>query len=348
MKKLVKLLVVMAGASLGFAMARLVIFLVGEYIGKFEWKWMEPLLYVALTLVLGIITFVFSEGIISIVSEAMKRFENHVRTSSRKKLLYEIVGVFIGVIIGYLLSAVISKLGNGFFIFSTSLIIYILAIYACTYMANRLSTDEEEEREFSMPKYLDTNVFIDGRITDVISTGVLDGEIVIPEFILTELQHMADLSDDVKREKGKRGIKVLENLLRQNLKGTTIRIEKAELAGNEDVDTALMRAAEAAGGKIVTLDYNLNRIAGIRGIGVINLNDVSNALKILLVPGDETEITILRQGKERRQGIGYLDDGTMIVIEEGRDRVGEKVHVLITSVLQTSAGRLVFGEIREG
>ena len=181
MKKLVKLLVVMAGASLGFAMARLVIFLVGEYIGEFEWKWMEPLLYVALTP-------------ISMVSEAMKRFENHVRTSGRKKLLYEIVGVFIGVIIGYLLSAVISKLGNGFFIFSTSLIIYILAIYACTYMANRLSTDEEEERELSMPKYLDTNVFIDGRITDVISTGVLDGEIVIPEFILTELQHMAACS----------------------------------------------------------------------------------------------------------------------------------------------------------
>ncbi len=195
-------------------------------------------------------------------------------------------------------------------------------------------------------KLLDTSVVIDGRILDVARTGFVEGALTLPRFVLVELQGIADSSDPVRRGRGRRGLDVINGLQ----KIPTIRLEILELSlkdlNAETVDLALVQLARDMGGKILTTDYNLNKISQIQGIDVLNVNDLANALKPMLLPGESLMVDVLREGKEQSQGVGYLDDGTMIVVEDGGRAVGRRVEVTVTSMLQTSAGRMIFGRIR--
>ena len=197
----------------------------------------------------------------------------------------------------------------------------------------------------SYPKVLDTSAIIDGRILDVAQTGFLEGTIVLPRFILAELQGVADSTDSLRRTRGRRGLSVVTEL--QKVKGLTIEIPEMSLRdlGRDKVDEALVVLARQLNGKVITTDYNLNQVAQIEGVDVLNVNDLANSLKPMLLPGEKVEIDIIRLGKENHQGIGYLDDGTMLVVEDGYRHVGERVKVTVTSMLQTSAGRMVFGRI---
>jgi uncharacterized protein YacL len=195
-------------------------------------------------------------------------------------------------------------------------------------------------------KILDTSVIIDGRIADVCETGFVDGALVIPQFVLKELQLVADSADALKRNRGRRGLDILNRL--QKMTDVEVKIHDAEipeLAGIREVDQRLVVLAKHLGGKVVTNDYNLNKIARLQGVGVINLNDLANAMKPIVLPGESLTVKLIKRGEEPGQGVGYLDDGTMVVTEQGGYHLGETVRLTVTSVLQTSAGRMIFGRI---
>jgi len=200
-----------------------------------------------------------------------------------------------------------------------------------------------KEAKGRRPFILDTSVVIDGRIADVIEADVFDSQLVMPRFVISELQSIADSSDRLRRSRGRRGLDILNRL--RSSPHADLEIydrELPEFAG-QPVDLKLVLLAKHLDGKLVTNDYNLNKVARLHGVGVINLNDVANALKPVFLPGEQVEVRIVKPGEESGQGVGYLDDGTMVVVEQGRDHVGQLVRIAVTSVLQTSAGRMVFG-----
>jgi uncharacterized protein YacL len=197
------------------------------------------------------------------------------------------------------------------------------------------------------PLVLDTSVVIDGRIADVVETQVIDSQLIMPQFVIAELQAIADSSDRLRRGRGRRGLDIL-NRLRSDPKVDLVVFDRElpEFAG-QSVDQKLVLLAKHLEGKVVTNDYNLNKVARIHNVGVINLNELSNALKPVFMPGETVEVRVIKQGEEAGQGVGYLEDGTMVVIEGGRDHQGETIVANVTSVLQTSAGRMVFGKYEQ-
>lgn len=194
------------------------------------------------------------------------------------------------------------------------------------------------------PKLLDTSVIIDGRIFDIAKTGFLEGDILIPQFVLAELRHIADSGDGLRRARGRRGLDVLGKL--QNELKRNVIVDETDYPDVAEVDVKLLRLCRDRGGVVVTNDYNLNKVAGVSGIGVLNINDLANAVKPMLMAGEELSVQIVREGKEPGQGVGYLDDGTMIVVDNGRRFVGESVAAIVTTVLQTSAGRMIFTRLK--
>ena len=199
----------------------------------------------------------------------------------------------------------------------------------------------EKQVKGGRPILLDTSAIIDGRILDVAKTKIFDNPLVIPRFVLQELQLIADSSDKLKRTRGRRGLDIINKL--QSEKGLDISIHESSEQGKRlDVDQRLVSLAEELKGKIITTDYNLNKVARIRGVDVINLNDVANSLKPVVLPGEIMRIKIIKPGEEAGQGVGYLDDGTMVVVEGAKDKIGKTVDVIVTSSLQTSAGKMIF------
>lgn len=194
-------------------------------------------------------------------------------------------------------------------------------------------------------KLLDTSVIIDGRIADICETGFLDGVFMIPQFILHELQHIADSSDPLKRARGRRGLDVLHRI--QKMPTLDVRVVEEDFPNIREVDSKLVALAQAKNAKVITNDFNLNKVAELQGVSVLNINDLSNAVKPVVLPGEAMKVFVLKEGKEFGQGVGYLDDGTMIVVENGRKFIGKNVDVSVTSVLQTTAGRMIFTRLRE-
>ena len=196
-------------------------------------------------------------------------------------------------------------------------------------------------------KILDTNVIIDGRVADICRTGFIEGPIYVPGFVLDELQHIADSADSLKRARGRRGLDIL-NGMRTELKMMIRTYDSTDPNDRDEVDAKLVKLAKKLNGKIVTNDYNLNKVAELQGVAVLNINELANAVKPVVLPGEEMLVTIIKEGKEQNQGVAYLDDGTMIVVEGGRRRIGETLPVVTSSVLQTVAGKMIFANIRTG
>jgi uncharacterized protein YacL len=194
-------------------------------------------------------------------------------------------------------------------------------------------------------KLVDTSAIIDGRIADLAATGFIEGPLVIPQFVLRELQQIADATEPRRRTRGKRGFEVVQRL--QRLPGSLAEVDATDVPGVADVDEKLLALARARGAKVITTDYNLNKRAEVSGVAVLNVNDLANALKPAVVAGEAMRVDVLREGKEAGQGVAYLDDGTMVVVDQGKRWIGQTVDVAVTSVLQTSAGRIIFTRLRD-
>lgn len=209
---------------------------------------------------------------------------------------------------------------------------------------NPYAYNEKDRKRTRVPKILDTSVIIDGRILEIMKTGFLEGPIVIPEFVLVELRHIADSSDGLKRTRGRRGLDILNKI--QEEYGIEIYNTDSEKAIKEipEVDVKLLKLAQIIKGKVVTNDFNLNKVAAIKEVPVLNINELANAMKPMVIPGETMTVTLIKQGKDQNQAVAYLDDGTMIVVENGRKKIGQTVEIMVTSVLQTAAGRMIFGK----
>jgi len=190
-------------------------------------------------------------------------------------------------------------------------------------------------------RILDTSVIIDGRVADICETGFLDGTLVVPQFVLKELQLVADSSDSLKRNRGRRGLDILQKI--QKMAGIDVTISDVDFPDVREVDSKLIELARTLQGKIVTNDFNLNKVAQLRGVEVLNINELANSLKPVVLPGEFMKVFILKEGKEYNQGVAYLDDGTMVVVDNARKMIGRNIDVVVTSVLQTTAGKMIFG-----
>jgi len=200
-------------------------------------------------------------------------------------------------------------------------------------------------QEKPLYKLLDTSVIIDGRIADIATTGFIEGVLVVPQFVLTELQHIADSSDSLKRTRGRRGLDMLKRL--QDGKSVKVMISEEDFDDVQEVDLKLVRLAKKMGAKILTNDFNLNKVCELHHVQVLNINELANAVKPVVIPGEDMQVVVIKDGKEQNQGVAYLDDGTMIVIEGGRNYIGQAITVTVTSVLQTSAGRMIFAKPKD-
>jgi len=282
--------------------------------------------------------------------------ERELRKVPLKNLLTGFIGFALGVLLANLLSNVFlsASLNNEEVIFPILGGLYGI----CGYLGLRTGLKKGDEihltglKIFSQPpsknenaKILDTSVIIDGRIADVTETGFVEGPLLIPQFVLSELQHIADSPDPVKRTRGKRGLEVLHRIQKQA--DVEVRIVETDYPSVREVDAKLVELAKEVHGKIVTNDSNLNKVAALQGISVLNINELANSLKPIVLPGEEMNVRILKEGKEMGQGVAYLDDGTMIVVDNGRRQIGKTVDVVVTSVLQTPAGRMIFARLKE-
>ena len=296
-----------------------------------------------------------------LLSALILLLEDRLKKASLKILL----GSFIGLVLGIILSNLISNIFLPFFINeqqTTALSFYGLLYGICGYIGLRVGS--KMGGEFHLPrgsgdrkpvglgftqdgiaKILDTSVIIDGRIADIAETGFLEGPFIIPQFVLGELQHIADSHDPIKRTRGKRGLEILHHIQKQV--NVNVRIVETDYPSVKEVDAKLIELAKEVNGKIITNDSNLNKVAGLQGIEVLNINALANSLKPVVLPGEEINTKIVKEGKEMGQGVAYLDDGTMIVVDNGRRQIGKSIDVVVTSVLQTPAGRMIFARLKE-
>ena len=316
-------------------------------------------------LVVGILFYLISPWIFSKVREFVKILDKEISKYPQTDILLGVVGLIVGLVIAYLLVGGLlgSISGMPLIKMILSIIIYIFMGYIGVKITlksrddlfninklSRLTTALNKEKSSKKgvlenkipPKVLDTSVIIDGRIADICKTGFIEGKLVIPRFVLNELQHIADSSDDLKRVRGRRGLDIL-NIIQKEL-DIEVEITEKDFDDIPEVDSKLLKLAETINGKVVTNDFNLNKVAQFQGVEVLNINELANAVKPVAIPGEHMLAQVVKEGKEQNQGIAYLDDGTMIVVEGGKKHIGQTINVLVTSVLQTSAGRMIFGK----
>ena len=256
-------------------------------------------------------------------------------------------GLFAGAALAFLVTRPLTLLPGGMAVFLAAMAVYAALMAIGWRIGRTLSRQKGHEAADGpslCPKILDTSVIIDGRVFDIRKAGFLEGDLIVPDFVLDELRHIADSADPLRRTRGRRGLDLL-NRMREELKGQLRTLETAEDAAAE-VDVKLLRLARDLGGAVLTNDYNLNKAAGVSGVPVLNINELAGTLRAVMLPGEEMTVRVIREGKEPGQGVAYLDDGTMVVIENGRRRVGDTVNAEVTTVLQTNAGRMIFARIK--
>ncbi|HJT01906.1 MAG TPA: PIN domain-containing protein [Terriglobales bacterium] len=291
-----------------------------------------------------------------VIGIAVILFEMRLHRVSLKRLIGAAIGSVLGILGAYLFSLVIR---NSISAGSTQSFLQLLVMLLMAYIGLIVGANKGdllnlaalggifggEKQGRKVYKILDTSVIIDGRIADVAETGFLDGIIVIPQFVLRELQLVADSADSLKRNRGRRGLDILQRL--QKVASLNIQIVEDDFPAVREVDMKLIELAKVYEGKIITNDFNLNKVAQLQGVEVLNINELANALKPIVLPGEIMRVFILKEGKEYNQGVAYLDDGTMVVVDNARKMIGKNVDISVTSVLQTTAGKMIFGKFDE-
>jgi uncharacterized protein YacL len=282
-------------------------------------------------------------------------FELRLKNTSVTHMVGALLGGAVGLLAAKTIGAALywANLGDGRVVFLHSLILLTFPYLGLVIGARKGEWLEPENlvnvfraagprKRF---KVLDTSVIIDGRIADICETGFMDGTLVIPQFVLKELQLVADSSDSMKRNRGRRGLDILQKI--QKMSGVDVTISDTDFPDVREVDMKLIELARALQGKIVTNDFNLNKVAQLRGVEVLTINELANSLKPVVLPGEIMKVFILKEGKEYNQGVAYLDDGTMVVVDNARRMIGRTIDVVVTSVLQTTAGKMIFGRFIE-
>ncbi|CEI74341.1 MULTISPECIES: PIN/TRAM domain-containing protein [Romboutsia] len=314
---------------------------------------------VSVGIVVGIIFYAIEPWFTDKFKDIAKVMDKEISKYPQTDILLGSIGLIVGFVIAYLVSGIMSTIPiiGGFLAFITYGFMGYLGIRVALkskddlFNLGKLSKisgsmkDKGSKKEINRvipPKVLDTSVIIDGRIADICKTGFVEGKLVIPEFVLDELRHIADSSDDLKRVRGRRGLDIL-NIIKEELQ-IEVEITKTDFDDIAEVDSKLLKLAKTLNGKVVTNDYNLNKVAQVQGVEVLNINELANAVKPVAIPGEAMVVQVVKEGKEHSQGIAYLDDGTMIVVDGGKKYMGQTISVLVTSVLQTPAGRMIFGK----
>jgi len=281
--------------------------------------------------------------------------ETRIRKTQFKVIWSSTIGTFAGVLLGWGLGAVYHTITEDRL---TSVFIRIFFLIIMPYIGFLVGTRKSEwldpaylfrffkEKSVGRSyKILDTSVIIDGRIADLCDTAFIEGTLVVPQFVLKELQLVADSADGLKRQRGRRGLDILDHL--QKSKQVSVMITEMDFPDIRDVDSKLIELGKRLDAKIVTNDLNLNKIARLQGISVLNINELANALKPIVLPGEAMRVFIIKEGKEKDQGVAYLDDGTMVVVDNSRKMIGQNLDITVTSVLQTTVGKMIFGRYNE-
>jgi uncharacterized protein YacL len=281
------------------------------------------------------------------------KLEKEIRKLSLRIIAGGVIGMIIGLLVALILGFglnMVSKIRENQQVIPW---IYLLLTGILGYLGLVLGSKKVEEFSFrsgsskmvSESRILDTSVIIDGRIADICDSGFIEGELLVPRFVLNELQFVADSSDSMKRSRGRRGLDVLNRM--QKSSAINIEITDQDFPKIKGVDGKLVALAKKINAKLMTNDYNLNKVAELQGVRVLNVNELANAMKPVVLPGEQMTVKIIREGKEQGQGVGYLDDGTMIIVDGGQKMLNSNVEVAVTSVLQTTAGRMIFSELKE-
>ncbi|UFT99470.1 PIN/TRAM domain-containing protein [Radiobacillus kanasensis] len=358
LKRIVQLFIIIAGGTIGYLYIPDVLKLLNLANGS----WMQSP-YVGLFLA-AIILYLITFWTVDHIVNFLRWVEETLLKAPVTDLLFGSFGIIIGLVIAYLINIPIKDIK----IQLVSQVLPLFLTFILGYLGFQVGfkrrdeflslltiakkeKDKEKKKEseesdapsdYSKVKILDTSVIIDGRIADICQTSFLEGTVVIPQFVLEELQHIADSSDVLKRNRGRRGLDVLIRM--QKDLPIHLEIYEQDFDDIQEVDSKLVKLAKVVNGIVVTNDFNLNKVCEFQNVQVLNINDLANAVKPVVLPGEELTVQVIKDGKEQNQGVAYLDDGTMIVVEEGKDYIGKTIEVLITSVLQTSAGRMIFAK----
>ena len=359
-KNLIRGLLTTAGLVIGYQLVYVLgdVLAVNEIFGILIDGTLRIVYYVIGALLFGLIFFLISPWLIKLGWKATGIIENTLQNIPTNDILLGSVGLILGLIIANLfirplaiipipwLGSIVMVLAN--------IILGYLGIKIATRKRDDLGSivhslkklgikDKNYRAEGTVrPKILDTSVIIDGRIADICKTGFVEGPLIIPGFVLEELRHIADSSDTLKRNRGRRGLDILNKI--QKELDIPVKIYDKPFEDIAEVDTKLLKLAQLLKGKVVTNDFNLNKVAEFQGVPVLNINELANAVKPVVLPGEEMVVQVIKDGKESGQGVAYLDDGTMIVVDGGKKHIGESIGVMVTSVLQTAAGRMIFAK----
>lgn len=365
-QKIIRAVISILGVSLGVAVSQLLMpFAIHADLPKkmgMETHTLEVLFAIVSGIIFGFIFFKLSPVFRKAGRNVTGSIEKELIGVPATDVMASTVGLIIGLVIAYFLSKIYVGLVPSLVGLILNIVSYVLLGLLGLSIGSRMRKDvnlqnfvaagragdskARKKTSDAAPKILDTSVIIDGRILDIMKTGFIEGNIVIPEFVLVELRHIADSSDSLKRNRGRRGLDVLNKI--QSDYGIEIYNTDKEKALEEipEVDVKLLKLAQIMNGKVVTNDFNLNKVAVIQEVPVLNINELANTLKPVVLPGEDMEVFLVKEGKENNQAVAYLDDGTMIVVEDGRREIGKTVDIIVTSVLQTSAGRMIFGKIK--
>lgn len=364
-RTVLRTLFLVLGTALGAALTNIVIYFMDiTNPSMLEGKFIKPILILIFCtsgLILGYFTYKYLSPRFKNISDRVeKRWEN----MNSKQVISSSFGLLIGLYIAMLITQLLHFIKDSIFSLIISVILYILFGYIGMILGFRKSNDffipiktnflekttkkdnlsaSIENNNLNNAKILDTSVLIDGRIADIAKTGFVEGMLVIPEGTLIELQHISDSSEAIRRNKGRRGLDIVAKM--QEELGTKIIIDSTKYEDLIEVDAQLVKLAKDIKASIITNDYNLNKLAAISGVKVLNINDLANAVKPMLLQNEQIQVQIVREGKEPGQGIAYMADGTMIVVDNGKNYINETVTVTVTSVLQSSAGRMIFAKI---
>ncbi|AVK61892.1 PIN domain nuclease [Lactobacillus sp. CBA3605] len=358
MKKLtVRLVFVIVGGTLGLTYL--------PFLWATIWSQPNPLLNNLFTdfLLGALILWVLSLFLANAAVKLVDRVEKNLSKQNPMTLLFGSVGFIIGLLIAVLISQLFNR--SPLFLLNTVVPIILMLFFG--YIGARVGTtridewrkvfnfkrreketspeitDAQPDQNYHHYKILDTNILIDGRIYDLVKTGFLEGTLLVPNFVLYELQYIADSADSIKRVRGRRGLDILNKLQSDHI--IPVEMYKGDFEDIPEVDTKLIQLAKKVNGVIVTNDYNLNKVIEFQNVQVLNINQLAKSLKPRVIPGEEMTVMVVKNGSERQQGVGYLDDGTMIVVEDGKFYINEKVDVVVTSALQTDAGRMIFARL---
>lgn len=363
-KKIFRVIFTILGLLIGFVLADAIrkSAIGREYLTNI---FLQVSFYVILIAIFGIILFILSPFIYKAIRKFITFIEKGISKLSPSEIIFGAVGAIVALILALVITLPLSTFLSGLNDMLGPIVSIVINIIAMiigadiavkkrddilSYFENLKKNQSKDKKtknttnkkNGATPKVLDTSVIIDGRIFDLCQTGFIEGSLVIPTFVLDELRHISDCSDSLKRTRGRRGLDILNKI--QKELPIEVDMWEGDFPEIAEVDIKLLKLAQKLNGKVVTNDYNLNKVAEFQGVPVLNINELANAIKPVVLPGEEMTLTVVKDGKESGQGVAYLDDGTMIVVEGGRKYMGKEITVVVTSVLQTAAGRMIFAK----